>query len=414
VKPRIVIVGAGFAGLEAARRIDDTAASNTVIDRHNHHLFQPLLYQVATAGLSPADISVPIRSVLRRKPSTEVWLAEVTGVDTKHSHVLTSHGALPYDYLILATGSRFHYFGKPEWQAFAPGLKSIPDAIEIRRRILLAFEAAEIEPDEKKRAAHLTFLLVGGGPTGVEMAGSIAELAHKALKEDFRHIRPRSARILLVEGGPRVLGTFPESLSAKARKTLQALGVEVREKSQVQEITAEGARVGGDWIAAKTVLWTAGVTSTPIAAWLGAEADRGGRVKVNGDLTVPNHPNVFVLGDAAGALGPDGKPLPGVAPVAKQQGRYAAKVLNARLKGAPAPGPFRYVDKGNLATIGRTSAIADIRGLKLWGFPAWLIWVVVHVYYLIGFQNRLLVLMQWAWSYFTFQKGARLITPKEE
>ncbi len=411
---RVVIVGAGFAGLEAALNLGRAEAKVTVIDKHNHHLFQPLLYQVATAGLSPADISVPIRSVLRKNANAEVWLAEVRGVDTKTKQVVTDHGRVPYDYLILATGSRFHYFGREEWREFAPGLKSIPDAIEIRRRILLAFEAAEMETDEKRRRSQLTFVLVGGGPTGVEMAGAIAELAHKALREDFRRIQSHSARVILVEAGPRILGTFPEALGERAKRKLVDLGVEVREGAKVESITAQGAQIGGEWIESATVLWTAGVAATPIAEWLGIAGDRAGRIAVGPDLSVPGLDKVFVLGDAALVNGPDGKPLPGVAPVAKQQGRYAGKRIAAEIAGRPLPAPFRYVDKGNLATIGRTAAIADVRGLHLSGLLAWMMWVVVHVYYLIGFQNRLLVLMQWAWNYFTFQKGARLITPKED
>ncbi len=413
MKPTVVIVGAGFGGLETARRLASADARLLVLDRHNHHLFQPLLYQVATAGLSPADISVPIRSVLRKNANVEVRLTEVSGVDPTAREVLTDHGKVPYDYLVLATGSRFHYFGREEWRALAPGLKSIPDAIDIRRRILLAFEAAEIETDPEIRKAFLTFVVVGGGPTGVEMAGAIAELAHKALKEDFRNIEPHSARVVLVESGPRVLGTFPEDLAAKARAKLVRLGVEVREKTAVKDITSLGTDLGGEWMNARTTIWAAGVSATPVAKWLGIEGDRAGRVAVGPDLKVPGLENVYVLGDAALVLGPDGKPLPGVAPVAKQEGKYVAQHINAALRGKPAPRPFRYVDKGNLATIGRSSAVADVRGAHLSGLIAWLIWVVVHVYYLIGFHNRALVLFHWAWNYLTFQKGARLITPKD-
>lgn len=409
LKPRVVIVGAGFGGLQAALALGKAPVQVTVIDRRNHHLFQPLLYQVATAGLSPADISAPVRGILRKQANTRVILAEVTGVDVENQRVIIQDSSIPYDYLIIATGAHHSYFGHNEWEPFAPGLKTIPDATSIRRKILLAFEAAELESDPEKRRALLTFVLVGAGPTGVEMAGAIAELAHKDLAADFRHIDPASARIVLVEAAPRILGTFPESLAKKSHKALNRLGVEVRTNAPVEAIDSEGVVIAGQRLAARTVIWTAGVAASPAGQWLGAEMDRAGRVKVRDDLTIPGHPNVFVIGDTALLLRGD-KPLPGVAPVAMQEGRYAAAAIKRQVAGKPGHDTFHYFDKGNLATVGRSFAIVDIGPFKLTGFIAWVMWFFIHILYLIGFRNRFIVSFQWAWAYLTFQHGARLIT----
>lgn len=407
--PRVVIVGAGFGGLRAAKALADVPVQVTVIDRNNHHLFQPLLYWVATAGLSPAEISSPIRHILRKQKNTTVVMAEVTGIDVQGQRVLMDKRELPYDYLILATGAQDNYFGHNEWSAYAPGLKSIIEATAIRSRILQAFEVAEIEPDPEKVRELLTFVLVGAGPTGVEMAGAIAELAHKALAKDFRHIDPTSTRVILVEAAPRILNAFPEKLAKKARRALNRLGVEIRTGVPVESIDADGVSLDGQRIASRTIIWSAGVAASPAGKWLGAEVDRGGRVKINADLSVPEHPNVFVIGDTA-SLMQNGKPLPGVAPVAMQQGHYVARIIKQRVTSGSAAPPFHYVDKGNLATVGRSYAIVDLKGLRLTGLLAWVLWLVVHIYYLIGFRNRLLTLIQWAWTYFTYNRGARLIT----
>ena len=414
IKPRVVIVGAGFGGLRAARGLRNAPVDVTVIDRNNHHLFQPLLYQVATAGLSPADICAPIRGILKRQANTSVILGEVTGVDLQEQRVLMHDKAVPYDYLILATGARHSYFGHDDWEPFAPGLKSITDATMLRRNILLAFEAAEVETDPDKRRALLTFVLVGAGPTGVEMAGAISELAHKALTSDFRHIDPASARIILVEAGPRILATFPERLASRAQKELNHLGVEVRTGAAVEGIDADGVVIADKHLAAQTVIWTAGVAASLAGQWLGTETDRAGRVKVLPDLTIPDHSNVFVIGDTA-SLAQKGKPLPGLAQVAMQEGTYAASVITQRIKDAHtgtshAADPFHYLDKGNLATVGRSFGIVDIKRIQFTGFIAWVMWLAVHIFFLIGYRNRFLVMFQWAWAYFTFQRGARLIT----
>lgn len=409
--PRVIIVGGGFGGLQVAKALRHAPVQVTVIDRYNHHLFQPLLYWVATAGLSPADISAPIRSVLSTQKNTEVLLAEVTGVDSERQLVFTGEQALPYDYLVLATGARDNYFGHTEWSTYAPGLKSIEEATSIRSRILLAFEQAEMEPDPEKVRELLTFVLVGAGPTGVEMAGAIAELARKTLARDFRHINPAATRVILIEAGPRILPAFSPRLAKKAHRALHQLGVEIRTGTAVEQIDAAGVIAAGHRIPARTVIWTAGVAASAAGQWLGTEVDRAGRVKVEPDLTVPGHANIFVIGDTA-TLTQDGKPLPGVAPVAMQQGRYVGSVIKQRVNGTQADRPFHYVDKGNLATIGRSYAIVDIRGLKFSGLLAWVIWLVVHIYYLIGFRNRLVTLFQWAWTYLTFRRGARLITVK--
>jgi NADH:ubiquinone reductase (H+-translocating) len=412
--PRVVIIGAGFGGLQAAHALRKAPVDLTVIDRNNHHLFQPLLYQVATAGLSPADICVPIRFTLRKQKNTEVLLAEVTGIDLQEQRVIIGDRSISYDYLVVATGALDNYFGHDDWEHFAPSLKSVVDATILRRNILLAFEAAELETEPEKVRTLLTFVLVGAGPTGVEMAGAIAELAHKAMVSDFRHIDPRTARIILVEAGPRILPTFPENLAQKAQRALKRLGVEVRTGAAVEAIDDNGVVVAGSHIAAKTVIWSAGVKASPAGQWLKAEVDRGGRVKVLEDLSLPGHPNVFVIGDTASAL-QDGKLLPGVAPVAMQAGRYVASIIAQRVAGKKQVAtPFRYRNKGNLATVGRSFAVLEIGKIRLTGFVAWAVWLTVHIFYLIGFRNRFLVFFQWTWAYFTFQRGTRLITFQEK
>ena len=402
-------MGAGFGGLYAVRALRSAGVRITVVDRRNHHLFQPLLYQVATAGLSPGEIAHPIRAVLRRQKNTRVLLAEAVAVEVPARKVLLRDGQLHYDFLIVATGAGHSYFGHDEWEAWAPGLKSLEDALEIRRRILLAFEKAEREADEARRQALLTFVIVGGGPTGVELAGAIAEIARRVMVEDFRAIDPREARILLLEAGPRILPSFPEDLAAKAEAALGKLGVEVRKNSAVTAGGPEAVVIGDRRIEATTTLWAAGVEASPLAESLGAPLDRAGRVRVEADLTIPGHPEVFVIGDMAAFLDQTGKPLPGVAPVAIQQGRHAARNILRACRGKPYE-PFCYVDKGNLATIGRAAAVVDFGRLKMSGFLAWLVWLFVHIFFLIGFRNRVVVLIDWAWAYLTFQRAARLIT----
>jgi NADH:quinone reductase (non-electrogenic) len=408
-RPRVVIIGAGFGGLSAAKRLAKAPVDVTVIDQHNYHLFQPLLYQVATAALSPSDIAAPIRSVLRDQANAKVMLAQVSGVDLAQRAVIAEGRRIPFDTLVIATGAQHAYFGHDDWADFAPGLKTIDDATYLRRRILLAFEKAETEPDPAERRRLLNFVIVGGGPTGVEMAGAIAELAKRALAADFRAIDPRAARIVLVEAAPRLLTSFDPALSETARRSLEQLGVEVRLGAGVTACDGAGVTVGDERIAARTVMWAAGVMASPVAQWLGAQADHAGRVKVKPDLSVPGHPNIFVIGDVASAAGADGKPLPGVAPVAKQQGQYVANLVRARLAGKSVA-PFRYRDVGALATIGRKSAIAQFGRIKLKGFVGWLLWSVAHIYFLIGFRNRLVVATNWLWNYVTFQRGTRLIT----
>ncbi|HCK85145.1 MAG TPA: FAD-dependent oxidoreductase [Hyphomonadaceae bacterium] len=407
--PKVVIVGAGFGGLSAAKALARVHVHVTLIDRRNHHLFQPLLYQVATAGLAPTQIATPIRAIVRKQRNTDVVLGEVDGIEMECQQVRLGERRVPYDYLILATGARHSYFGRDEWERFAPGLKTLEDATEHRKRILLAFERAELEDDPAERARLTTFVVIGGGPTGVEMAGAIAELAKKALASDYRRINPQCARIVLVEAAPRLLGAFPEDLSEHARCALKKLGVEVRLSHAVSACDAEGVTLGGERIESRCVIWAAGVQSSPAARWLGAPSDRAGRVVVAADLSVAGHENVFVIGDCASALGRDGAPLPGVAPVAKQQGEHVAKAIARGLRGKKAR-PFVYADYGSMATIGRKAAIADFRGLHLKGFIGWLVWSAAHVYFLIGFRNRIAVTLDWAWSYLTFERGARLIT----
>lgn len=412
--PHVVIVGGGFAGLEAAKRLANKPVRVTLFDRSNHFLFQPLLYQVATAALSPADIASPIRSILRRARNIDVLMAEVQDVISEQRKVVLDDGSVSYDYLILATGATHSYFGKEEWAPLAPGLKSVADATRVRSDILTAFEMAERTADPEQRNAWLTFVVVGGGPTGVEMAGAMAELAKKALKSDFRHIDPTHARIVLVEAGPRILPSFDESLARKAQTSLENIGVEVRVGSKVELVQESHVIVNGEQLPTYTVTWAAGVQASPVARWLKVEHDRSGRVAVNPDCSVPERLGVFVIGDAMSLPGADGKPLPGVAQVAMQTGRYVAAVILAASNAKSKPGPFRYKDKGSLATIGRNSAVGVVFGRKVNGLFAWLIWVFIHLVSLTGYRNKLIVMIQWAWAYVTWERGVRLITMKEQ
>lgn len=416
---RVVIIGGGFGGLSAARRLKHARVDLTLIDRCNYHLFQPLLYQVATGALSPANIASPLRNILKKQKNARVLLAEATRIDVANRRVILSDGAAEYDTLIVATGASHQYFGHEEWEQFAPGLKTVEDATDMRRRILLAFETAERESDPEKVRALLTFVIVGGGPTGAELAGALGEIANDTLRRDFRKIDPSKAQIILVEGADRVLPAYPEPLSAAARKMLERLGVTVRVNTLVTDIwqhavtVREGSRT--ETIPTRTVLWAAGVLGSPLGRMLsdeaGAKFDKAGRVIVEPDLTVPGHPEIFVIGDLASFSHQTGAPLPGVAQPAIQAGRYVASVIESRLRGKKVK-PFHYEDKGNLATIGRAAAVADLNGLHLSGLPAWLLWIFIHLLYIVEFQNRLLVFIQWAWFYFTYDRSARLITGK--
>jgi NADH dehydrogenase len=406
-RPRVVIVGGGFGGLAAARELARAPADVTLIDRTNHHLFQPLLYQVATAGLSPADIASPIRRIVHRQANTRVLLDEVQHVDLAARRVALARDELAYDYLVLATGATHSYFGRDDWARHAPGLKTLEDALEIRRRVLLSFERAERETDRELVRQWLTFVVVGGGPTGVEMAGAFAEIARHTLVRDFRRIDPRMARVILVETGPRLLAAYPEDLSERAKAQLEALGVQVWTGAAVTGVDENGVDVGRDRVAARTVVWGAGVKASPLGASLGAPVDRAGRVLVEPDLTVPGHPEAFVVGDLA-SLQQDGRPVPGVAPAAIQMGRHAAANVARALRGLPLV-PFRYRDKGSLATIGRSRAVGIIGRLRLSGFVAWAAWLFIHIFFLIGFRNRFVVLFTWTWAYVTWQRSARLI-----
>jgi len=408
--PVVVIVGGGFGGISAARALKDTPVRVILLDRTNHHLFQPLLYQVATAGLSPADIAKPIRSVLRDQENTTVIMSEVLAIQPERREVVTQDGAICYDHLIVATGARHSYFGHDEWESLAPGLKSLHDAIGLRRRILTAFEEAEKSTSPEVREAFLTFVVVGGGPTGVEMAGAIAELAHKTLARDFRHIDPRQTRVILVEAGPRVLPAFDESLSASAGRQLENLNVEVRINDPVLNVEDGVVTLKSGKIPCHTVVWAAGNAASPLARQIGCETDKAGRAKVNRDLTVSGRPEIQAIGDmVALTYGRDNKPVPGLAPAAMQMGRHAAANIRRQLEGKPTR-PFKYLDKGSLATIGRLAGVGDIRGLRFSGPLAWAAWAFVHLYFLIGFRNRVLVFIQWAWAYFTYGRGARLIS----
>lgn len=408
--PQVVIIGGGFAGLAAARQLEQGECEVTIVDRHNHHVFQPLLYQVATAGLSPGDIASPIRWILRQQPRLRVLLGNVERIDTAARQVWMDGGdAVAYDYLIVAAGATHSYFGHDEWSTVAPGLKTLDDALAIRRRLLLAFEEAEREPDAARQRFLLTFVIIGGGPTGVEMAGALAEIARQALRSEFDRIDPASARIILIEAGPSILPAFPESLRASARRALVRLGVEVREGTAVTQVEDGAVTMGGEGIAAHTILWAAGVAAAAIGRDLGPSLDRAGRVNVEPDLSVPGHAGVFVAGDLASFPHQTGKPLPGVAQVAKQQGAHAARNI-ARLIRGEATRPFRYFDPGNMATIGRANAIADFGFFRASGFMGWTMWLFVHIMFLIGFRNRLSVLLQWAAAYLTYQRSVRLIT----
>jgi len=409
-RPQVVIVGAGFGGLAVARGLARAPVDITLIDRQNHHLFQPLLYQVATAGLSPADIAWPVRHLLRRQPNARVLMGQVTAVDASRRVVMLGRGPIAWDWLVLATGATHGYFGRDEWAEHAPGLKDLDDATAIRRRLLLAFERAEMATSPELTRKLLTVAIVGGGPTGVELAGAIAELARHALAADFRAIDPTQARVMLIEAGPRLLPAFPESLSRYAEGALSRLGVEVRLGTAVSECSAEGVTISDERIPVATILWAAGVSASPAARWLGIASDRAGRLPVEADLSAPGHDHIYVIGDTALAKDARGAPLPGIAPVAKQQGAYVARAIVARLAGRATPAPFAYRDRGMLATIGRKSAVIAYRRLRLRGWPAWWLWGVAHIYFLVSLRNRLIVVTQWLWSYFLFERGARLIT----
>jgi len=407
-RPRVVIAGAGFGGLEAAKALSRVAVDVTVIDRQNHHCFQPLLYQVATAALSPADVAWPIRHILRSQENATVLMAEVRSIDTDERVVHADSISVPYDYLVLATGATHSYFGHDEWADVAPGLKRIEDATRIRRRILIAFEQAELPTDAAKRRRLLTFAIVGGGPTGVEMAGAISEVARQSLAKDFRHIDPTAARIVLIEAGPRIMPTLPENLSDYVRRTLGHKGVEVMTSTRVTACDTHGVELEHGRLDAGTVIWAAGVVASPAARWINAEHDRAGRVLVNPDLSVPRHPNVFVLGDTAAVADQPG--IPGTAPPAKQMGAYVGRLIAARVAGRTPPPPFRYRHLGDLATVGRHAAVVKLGRLELTGFLGWLFWSLVHIYFLIGVRDRFMVAFTWLWDYVTFQRGARLIT----
>jgi len=410
--PHVVILGGGFGGLNATRALRKAPVRITLVDRQNFHLFQPLLYQVATASLSPGDIASPLRHILRRQRNAEVWLGEAVSIDPEHRVVKLRDGELSYDYLVVATGATHAYFGHDEWARYAPGLKTVDDAVEIRRRFLLAFEAAEREADPEARRRLLTFVIVGAGPTGVELAGAMAEIARSVMPRDFRFIDTKSARVVLLEGGPRVLPSYPPDLSESARRQLEVLGVEVRTNALVTRIERDAVWVGDERIEAGNVYWAAGVAASPVARSLGAPLDRAGRVMVEPDCSVPGHPEIFVIGDLA-HLEIDGVPVPGVAQGAIQTGRFVARQIMRDLEGKPRE-QFRYHDKGSLATIGRAAAVADLGRIRFGGYPAWLIWVFVHVLMLIGFRNRLIVMIQWAWAYLMYQRGIRLITGSPE
>ncbi len=415
MKKHVVIVGGGFGGLSTAKKFSHTEFKVTLIDKRNYHLFQPLLYQVATAALSPADIAYPLRSILRA-PNIDILLGHVEEINKEEKWLMTAEGnRIDFDYLILSCGSTYTYFNSPQWEKFSPGLKNITQATEIRRKVLLAFEDAERESDPEKRNAFLTFVVVGGGPTGVELAGALGEIARYSLIRDFHHINPGAANVILIEAGPRVLATMPEELSHEAVKQLQDLGIEVRTNSRVLEVSDEGIKVGDEFIASKTILWAAGVAAVPLNQKLNTELDRQGRVIVQRDCSIKNFPNIFVIGDQAHhEYGPESTPLPGLAPVAMQQGRYVAKIIKKECLGnSTEREAFQFVDKGQMATVGRSRAVAVYKGIHFIGFLAWVSWLFVHIYYLIGFKNRISVLFQWAWTYLTYKRGARLIIENE-
>jgi len=407
--PRVVVVGSGFGGLVATRALAKYPVRITLIDRQNFHTFQPLLYQVATAGLSPGEIAAPIRWILRNRRNVEVLMSEVQDFDLARKVVKLPDAEIPYDYLIVASGASHAYFGHDEWEPFAPGLKTIGDALEIRRRVLLAFELAERQANDEKEQVQLNFVVVGGGPTGVELAGTLAEIARRALTNEFRTIDPRKTKIVLVEGGPRVLPTYPEDLSRSAEEQLRHLGVDVHTSAMVTNVTPGAVHMGDTQLPAAVIIWAAGVAASPLGKKLGAPVDRAGRVMVNPDLSLPGRPEVFVIGDLATLKDEHGKQLPGVAPVAMQEGKATAQNIVAELRGEPRKN-FHYFNKGNLATIGRAAAVAEFGKIHISGFLAWVAWLSIHIFFLIGFRNRITVLVQWAWSYFTHERGARLIT----
>lgn len=411
-KPRVVIIGAGFGGLAAAKALGGQSVQVTVLDRENHHLFQPLLYQVATAGLSPANIAQPVRSILRRHENIDVLMADVTGFDLEKKLVLAGEHSVPFDYLIVATGARHSYFGHPEWEQFAPGLKTLEDALDIRRRLLLAFEKAEAETDPVERERLLTFVIVGAGPTGVEMAGAISEIARETMLRDFRHIHPREAQVILLDAAQRVLPVFDADLSQKAESQLRHLKVTVKLGVSVQDITAEGVSTPDGFIHARTVIWAAGNAASPLVKALPGTFDRAGRIQISETLNLPDAPHIYVIGDTALCLSRDKKPLPGVSPVAMQQGAHAAQNILAQIEGRPLK-KFSYWDRGSMATIGRHRAVADVHFAKFSGLMAWLAWVFVHLIFLMSFRNRVSVFLIWVWSYFTRAQGARLITGKK-
>ncbi|MBS0217767.1 MAG: NAD(P)/FAD-dependent oxidoreductase [Proteobacteria bacterium] len=407
--PHIVIVGGGFAGLWATRALASAPVRITLVDRHNHHLFQPLLYQVATAGLSAPDIAAPLRHILRRQKNVEVRMATVTTIDADTKSITLDDGTtIGFDFLLLASGATHAYFGNDQWAEHAPGLKTLDDALDLRRKLLFAFERAEATRDPAEREAWLSFAIVGGGPTGVELAGTLAEIARETLKDEFRNIDPSQARVRLIEAGPRVLAAFPEELSEKARRQLEHLGVEVALGTPVKDIAVDGYRLGDNFVPAKTVVWAAGVAASPLGAMLGVPLDRAGRVRVEPDLSIPGHPDIFVAGDLASLMQANGKPVPGVAPAAKQMGRLVARNIRARLAGEKTC-TFAYKDYGNLATIGRMAAVVDLGKLRFSGILAWWFWLVMHVFFLIGFRNRLVVLLNWFWAYWSYQRAARII-----
>ncbi|PKR57413.1 NAD(P)/FAD-dependent oxidoreductase [Thalassospira lohafexi] len=411
-RKRVVIVGAGFGGMSAAKKLAGKDVDVILIDKRNHHLFQPLLYQVATADLSPAEIAWPIRSMFSKSPNVSVFMGEVTGIDLPNQRVLSGEHVLEYDYLVLAIGAVTSYFGNDDWASVAPGLKNITEATDIRKSLLMAFERAENSQDEDQKRRLLNFIVVGGGPTGVEMAGAIAELAKKTLSDDFRRIDPRDARIILAEGGPRLLAAFPEDLSDYTQKSLESIGVEVRVGQAVTEITAQGAKIGDEFIPSANVIWGAGVQVPDLQDWTQKPADRGGRIMVEGDLSVPGHSHVFVIGDAAHVAWRDGLTVPGIAPAAKQQGKYVGQRILDLMNGRQTS-PFKYSHAGNLATIGRHRAVMDLNGIKLRGWLAWWFWGLAHIYFLIGLRAPALVMVQWMWSYLFRKKGARLITGQD-
>jgi NADH dehydrogenase len=409
-RPKIVIAGAGFGGIEAAKALAKAPVDVTIIDKQNHHCFQPLLYQVATAALSPADVAWPIRHIFRRQANATVLMAEIRGVDTEKRIVRTDAIDVPYDELVLATGAANSYFGHDEWAEAAPGLKRIEDATRIRRRILIAFERAEIARDEAERRRLLTFVIVGAGATGVEMSGAIAEVARQTLAMDFRHIDPRSARIVLIEAGPRVMPAFSEHLADYVHRTLVAKGVEIMTATRVTGCDLRGVDTDHGRIDAGTIIWAAGVMASPAAQWIGVAHDPAGRIKIEPDLSVPGHPEIFAIGDTAAATGPDGRPVPGIAPGAKQMGQYVGRLIAARVAGAAAPPPFRYRHRGDLATVGRRAAVVKLGRMELTGFLGWLFWGLVHIYFLVEVRERFIVAFTWLWDYVTYQRGARLIT----